>query len=71
MLRPDDDLTVRRAAERAESPLPDYPRNMLRAFADLGEFEAHVIDNTRLNPSETAAEIRRRFRRRELLLQTA
>ncbi|MEM7221038.1 MAG: AAA family ATPase [Pseudomonadota bacterium] len=68
VLRPDDALTVERAAARREQPLPDYPRTMLSAFADLGELESHVLDSSALNPAATAARIRERLARGELRL---
>ncbi len=61
VLRPSLDATVHRAAHRGEHPLQDLDvvRQMHIYFADLGEFEAHVVDSTDLSPEETAAELRR------------
>jgi len=42
VLRPARADAMRRAAERAVSPLADYPPHIFEGFADLGTLEGHV-----------------------------
>jgi hypothetical protein len=60
VLRPSLDATVHRATHRGEHPLQDLDvvRQMHDYFADLGEFERHVVDSTDLSPEETSVRIR-------------
>jgi predicted kinase len=44
VLRADEADAVRRAAERADSPLADYPPHILEHLAELGPLETHVVD---------------------------
>lgn len=56
VLRPNEQTTVVRAIERQGSEAlvnPDVVKNMWKFFADLGRFEAHVIDTTMQNINES------------------
>jgi chloramphenicol 3-O-phosphotransferase len=44
VLRPGKADAVRRAAARTIAPLTDYPPHIFEGFAELGEFEGHVVD---------------------------
>lgn len=58
VLRPDEQSTIRRAAEReqrAEFPLDSNAvQKMWRMFADLGRYEANVVDTTSQTVTESA-----------------
>jgi hypothetical protein len=55
------ETTLARAQQRAAGELKDIDAitGLYGAFADLGDLEPHVIDTTRLDPGEAAAEVRR------------
>ena len=61
-------VTVRSVEEQASGLLAsafvaeDPVTHMWTQFADLGEFERHVIDNSRLDADETAALVWSRYR---------
>lgn len=61
VLRPSQDVAVQRAAARGEAGLQDEAavRLMHVQFEDLGPFERHVLDTSRLSPAETAEAIER------------
>ena len=44
---------MRRARERQTAPMAQYPPRIYEGFADLGELEAHVIDNSEQAVEET------------------
>jgi predicted kinase len=56
VLRPDRETALARGTSRSPHPLTD--RDVLAGiydgFADLGPYEAHVLDSTGLTPQETA-----------------
>jgi predicted kinase len=55
VLRADQDTTMTRATGRRDGLTDPEPLTaMYRQFADLGEFEPHVIDTTGLAPGEVA-----------------
>ena len=56
ILRPDQSTVLSRAASRADGALtdPEPIRSLHRQFTDVGEFERHVLDSTRLSPQATA-----------------
>jgi 2-phosphoglycerate kinase len=73
VLRPDLEVararvTVRSVEEQASGLLAsafvaeDPVTHMWTQFADLGEFERHVVDNSRLDADETAALVWSRYR---------
>lgn len=57
ILRPDEAAALRRALGRGDGALtePEPVLDMYRQFRNLGEYEAHAIDSTGLDPAETAA----------------
>jgi predicted kinase len=61
VLRPDLETTLNRAQTRGTGELKDVDAitRMYGYFADLGDLERHVIDTTDLDPTRTAAEVRR------------
>lgn len=63
VLRPDEENTVFRAAnreQRKEFPLDDEAvRKMWRMFSELGEYEENVVDTTNQTISESAEYIRK------------
>ncbi|MGW6442224.1 phosphotransferase-like protein [Lentzea sp. NPDC055074] len=61
VLRPNLDVTLGRAQERADEELKDVEAitGLHTAFADLGDLEGHVLDSGGLDPEQTAAEVRR------------
>ena len=63
ILRPDEESTVFRAAnreQREEFPLDsEAVRKMWNMFSELGEYEANVIDTTNQTASESAALIKK------------
>lgn len=63
VLRPDEESTVFRAAnreQRAEFPLDEEAvRKMWRMFSELGEYEANVVDNSNQTVSESAETIQK------------
>ena len=44
VLRPTRETAVARARERTEAPLLDYPPHIFEGFAEVGEFERHVLE---------------------------
>lgn len=61
VLRPDESTALSRAtARRTDDALTDPGpiRSMYAQFADLGEFEPHALDTTRLSPDASADAIR-------------
>ena len=56
ILRPDQATTLRRAVSRTDHALtdPEPIRSLHRQFTDIGEYEKHVLDSTRLSPQATA-----------------
>ncbi|MGP8060619.1 MAG: AAA family ATPase [Acidimicrobiales bacterium] len=77
VLRPTIEVALARAAGRlGDERVPGHPalsaegpvRHMWGEFADLGDEERHVIDNTSLDPERTAAVIRARILERIDLL---
>ncbi|MEL7974874.1 DUF664 domain-containing protein [Isoptericola sp. F-RaC21] len=60
VLRPDLEVTLARAAGRADAELrdPAAVRSMHAAFADLGDLEAHARDTGGEDPAATAAAVR-------------
>jgi cytidylate kinase len=60
VLRPNLDTTVARARQRLDSELRDTDAitGMHRAFAQLGDFEKHVINTSDLDPTQTEAKVR-------------
>lgn len=56
VLRPDEATTLHRAIGRTGDALTDAEpvRLLYRQFSDLGPFERHAIDSTRLTPEQTA-----------------
>ena len=60
VLRPDLETTLDRSRQRADTELKavDAITGLHGAFANLGELESHVLDTTRLDPTQTAAEVR-------------
>jgi adenylate kinase family enzyme len=56
ILRPDQATALRRAVSRASHALtdPEPIRSLYRQFTDIGAFEGHVLDSTRLSPQATA-----------------
>jgi hypothetical protein len=60
ILRPDEPTTLRRASARGDQALtdPDPIRSLHRQFTNLGLYEPHVLDPTRLTPQATATTIR-------------
>jgi predicted kinase len=56
VLRPDEATTLLRATGRAGSALidPEPVRSLHRQFAELGDYERHALDSTRLSPQATA-----------------
>lgn len=63
VLRPDEESTVFRAAnrkQRTEFPLDEEAvRKMWRMFSELGEYEANVVDNSNQTVSESAETIQK------------
>lgn len=61
VLRPDLATTLERGQARGGVELTDTEAltGLHGAFADLGELERHVIDTTRLDAAQTAAEVRK------------
>jgi adenylate kinase family enzyme len=61
VLRPDEATTLRRAQDRACDALTDAEpiQAMYRQFADLGDYENHVIDSTAIDPATTVERIER------------
>ena len=60
VLRPDRDTTLERARSRTSAEALTDPAalsTMWRHFADLGAFEAHVINTTTHHPAETATDV--------------
>lgn len=55
VLRTDVATALDRASQRVIPASPEAVRHMHRAFADLGEFEGHVIDTTSRSLAETIA----------------
>ncbi|MEW1865712.1 AAA family ATPase [Streptomyces sp. NPDC088194] len=70
VLRPDQDTTLRRATGRGADALtdPEPVRAMHRQFAAIEEFEAHVLDSSRLTPEATADAVLRGVDGRTFLL---
>ena len=60
ILRPDESTALHRAASRAGPALtdPEPIRSLHRQFADVGGFEGHVIDSTRLSAQATTDAVR-------------
>jgi predicted kinase len=56
VLRPDQTTTLHRATNRTGDALtdPEPIRSLHQQFTDLGPFEEHVLDSTRLTPQDTA-----------------
>jgi predicted kinase len=44
VLRLPRETAVTRVRDRDEGPLPDYPPHIFEGFADIGEFESHVLE---------------------------
>jgi adenylate kinase family enzyme len=63
VLRPQEEETVARAVGRDGHPMrdPDVVRFMWKQFADLGPYEANVVDSGGQAPGETAARLRARL----------
>lgn len=61
VLRPSEEVAVRRAAGRGAGGLADeHPvRKMHREFADLGALEAHALDTSEMSPDTTVDAVRR------------
>lgn len=63
VLRPDEESTVFRAAnreQRTEFPLDEEAvRKMWRMFSELGEYEANVVDNSNQTVSESVETIQK------------
>ena len=60
ILCPDEPTTLRRASARGDQALtdPDPIRSLHRQFTNLGLYEPHVLDSTRLTPQATVTTIR-------------
>jgi len=56
ILRPDQATALRRAVSRTDHVLtdPEPIRSLHRQFTDIGAYEKHVLDSTRLSPQATA-----------------
>ncbi len=56
ILRPDQATALRRAVNRTDPALtdPEPIRSLHRQFTDIGGYEKHVLDSTRLSPQATA-----------------
>jgi gluconate kinase len=56
ILRPDEHTTLHRAVSRSDEALttPEPVRSLHRQFSDLGVYEGHTLDSTRLDPETTA-----------------
>lgn len=59
VLRPGKADAVRRAGERAVSPLRDYPPHLFEGFADLGALEGHAQPILDENAEAVARTVRR------------
>ncbi|MFB5662223.1 AAA family ATPase [Alteribacillus sp. HJP-4] len=60
VLRPDVETTIARAIVREEAEAlvnPEVVAGMWRDFADVGEYESHVLDTTNQSVDESAAAI--------------
>ncbi len=59
VLRPDQATTVQRARNRGPDALTasEPILQMYRQFADIGDYEHHVIDSTALDPTATAERV--------------
>jgi predicted kinase len=70
VLRPPLAVATHRACKRGERGLAETAvvEEVWHAFADLGELEANVVDNSSLTPDETADVVEERLGRGELLL---
>jgi adenylate kinase family enzyme len=44
VLRPERNVAVARARDRAQTPLAEYPPGLYESFADLGPLETHAVD---------------------------
>ena len=55
ILRPDQATALRRAVSRTDLALtdPEPIRSLHRQFTDIGGYEKHVLDSTRLSPQAT------------------
>ena len=65
VLRPDEQTTVRRAAERAKQadvPLEEtVVRSMWQMMASLGAYESHAVNTAGQTPEESAAHLKKRL----------
>lgn len=70
VLRPPLGVATERASKRGSRGLAETAvvEEVWHAFADLGELEAHVLDNAALTPEQTADAVEERLRRGDLLL---
>jgi chloramphenicol 3-O-phosphotransferase len=61
VLRPDLETTLSRARDRGAKELKDVEAitGLHGAFAELGELERHVVDSSRMDAAQAAAEVRR------------
>lgn len=73
VLRPDEPTTVGRAVARGEGELtdPEPVRSLHRQFTDIGEYEPHVLDSSRLTPERTAEAVLHAVERGDLVLPPA
>jgi hypothetical protein len=61
ILRPPLAVALERAAGREGLGDPAVVEQLWNNFADLGDLERHVVDNSAQTPEETAAEVGTRF----------
>ena len=57
VLRPNRADAVRRASERPNAPLAEYPPHIFEGFADLGDLEPHVVSIGDEGPGQVARRV--------------